>query len=360
MSFHILHAFNRFTKLVLPIYNNNNKSFLDLSWSEHMNKQLAKILDHIGLSLLHRQKSNKSHFCANLSGVPTGDQNALEAFYPVPDLPNIKLKELHQEPSYKLWKYSYNSQVYIEDDRTNISTGLFFENQSNYNPRHVIFVHGWRMNSFEKIENIFLAPFKRLGYNMYFFTLPYHHERASSHSLYNGELMISANINRTLLAVKQAITDIRALINWIKKNQSGQVTLIGISLGGFITNLTSVVEEQIDTLVSIMYINSIAGAVWDTVPGKYIRQDLERNGFTYEQLKHCWAITDASLFQPKISKEKILLLSGKYDQYVSIEDTDRLWKAWGKPKRIIYDYGHAGIIFNKKQIRDDVINFLKD
>ncbi|WP_418790346.1 alpha/beta hydrolase [Phosphitispora sp. TUW77] len=325
-----------------------------------MNKQLAKLIDHIGLSLLHRQKSKKSHFFVDFSEIPIPDQNALKDFYLVPDLPNIKLKELHAEPSYKIWKYYYDSQLSTEDDRTNINTGLFYENQSNNNPRHIIFVHGWRMDDFKKIENIFLATFKRLGYNMYFLTLPYHHERASTHSLYNGELMISANINRTLLAVKQAVTDIRAMIHWIKKNQSGQVALIGISLGGFITNLTSVVEEQIDTLISIMYTNSLACSVWNTAPGKYIRQDLEQNGFTYEQLKHYWAITDASLFQPRISREKILLLSGKYDQYVSSEDTDRLWKAWGKPKRIIYTFGHAGLIFNKKQIRDDVIDFIKN
>ncbi len=60
----------------------------------------------------------------------------------------------------------------------------------------------------------------------------------------------------------------------------------------------------------------MAYSVWNTIPGKFIKQDFMGNDFTYEQLKKCWAIIEPSLFKPKISQDRILLFSGLYDQYV--------------------------------------------
>lgn len=58
-----------------------------------------------------------------------------------------------------------------------------------------------------------------LGWNMYYYSLPYHFEREPENSLYSGELMISANIDRTIESTRQAIVDLRALIHWIKANK---------------------------------------------------------------------------------------------------------------------------------------------
>lgn len=54
--------------------------------------------------------------------------------------------------------------------------------------------------------------------------------------------MVSANVERTVEATRQAVADLRTLIKWIKENKNGPLILIGISLGGVITNLTSLVE----------------------------------------------------------------------------------------------------------------------
>ena len=108
-----------------------------------------------------------------------------------------------------------------------------------------------------------------------------------------------------------------------------------------------------------MYANSIAYSIWKTIPGKYIQKDLLSHGFTYEKLKSYWSITDPSCFKPIIPIQNILLLSGVYDLYVVNEDTDLLWEAWGRPKRILYPCGHAGIVFNRKKIAEDVIHFIK-
>ena len=98
---------------------------------------------------------------------------------------------------------------------------------------------------------------------MYYFTLPYHFEENPINP-YSVEYMVSANIERTVQATKQAVADLRALIKWIKTNKNGPLILIGISLGGFITNLISLVEEEIDVLASIFYANRLSYSIWNT------------------------------------------------------------------------------------------------
>ncbi|KFM95655.1 hypothetical protein DJ93_5581 [Bacillus clarus] len=172
--------------------------------------------------------------------------------------------------------------------------------------------------------------------------------------------MISANIERTVHASRQAVMDLRALIQWIKVNKSGPVILIGISLGGFITNLTALVESKIDALASIFYANRMSHSIWKTQPGKYIKEDLQKHGVSYGDLSNCWEIIEPSHSSPKIDKENILLISAKYDQYVDINDTEYLWNSWERPKRYVYNYGHAGIVLKRNRIATDTLNFIQN
>ena len=77
--------------------------------------------------------------------------------------------------------------------------------------------------------------------------------------------MISADIDRTNQSIKQAIVDLRVLIQWIKQNKKGSVILVGISLDGFITNLATTLESEIDALVSIFYANRLSYSIWNTI-----------------------------------------------------------------------------------------------
>ncbi len=149
------------------------------------------------------------------------------------------------------------------------------------------------------------------------------------------------------------------MINWIKRNKKGPVILIGISLGGFITNLTALVEQEIDVLVSIFYANRLSYSIWNTNPGKFIRADLEFHGVTYEELVQHWKIIEPNQAMPIMNKENILLIAAKYDQYVHFQDTDYLWSSWDKPTRYMYHTGHAGIVLRRKKIAFDTIEFIR-
>ena len=56
-----------------------------------------------------------------------------------------------------------------------------------------------------------------LKWNMYYFTIL----KENPIDPYSVEYMVSANIERTLQATRQAVADLRALIKWIKANKRG-------------------------------------------------------------------------------------------------------------------------------------------
>ncbi|PFK39140.1 alpha/beta hydrolase [Bacillus cereus] len=316
----------------------------------------SKVIDLCALYDMHRKRSKEFQYNSNSVVILNED---IKSFYKI-NLNEVDIEfdmARSEDKRYEVGKFKYKSSIQLDNQRNDIVTGeVFIHDKESPN---IVFVHGWRMDSNERVKKIFHDKMLDLTWNMYYFTLPYHFEREPKDSLYSGEFMVSANIERTVKCTQQAVVDLRALIQWIKENKKGPVILIGVSLGGFITNLTSLVESEIDGLVSVFYANRLSYSIWNTVPGKYIRKDLEHHGVTYEGLKRFWKITEPSQALPVVSKEQILLISGKHDQYVLGEDTDYLWETWGKPTRYIYNCGHAGIVLKRNKIVHDTIQFIR-
>lgn len=317
-----------------------------------------KWIDQCALHRLHKKKSKNPHF-AHADSYPDSHQLPEDYYHP-PDIPDFHFQKdsIGLQSGYQSGVYSFSSQIESGDTINDEVSGEYFEPSKNVADTHVVFVHGWRMNSIQRISKIYLRQMMAKKWNLYFFSLPYHRNREPVHSLYGGELMVSANLDRTLQAIQQAVSDLRALIRWIKQEKQGKVILIGISLGGFLTNLTATVEKEIDTLVSVFYANRLSYSVWNTIPGRYIQAEIESHGITEQQLADYWAITDPSRFKPLVPKERILLFTALYDQYVAIEDADRLWESWDRPARHVYPCGHAGLALCKSRIGRDTLAFL--
>lgn len=317
----------------------------------------SKIVDQYALNSLHKTRSKDFQYTYIPAQIPeTKDRETFYKAHPA----DVSFDMSYSKKNYKTGTFGFKSLVPSGDPSNDYLTGEAFLNKNEDAP-NVVFVHGWRMDSLDRIKKMFNNRIMNdLKWNMYYFTLPYHFQRKPENSFYNGEYMISANINRTLQSIRQAVVDLRALIQWIKANKKGPVILIGVSLGGFITNLTAILETEIDALVSIFYANRLSYAIWNTIPGKFIREDLEHHGVNYKDLIKYWQITEPNQAIPKMDKDNILLISAKYDQYVDLEDANYLWESWEKPKRYVYNCGHAGIVLNRKKIAMDTLSFLKD
>lgn len=322
-----------------------------------MNSFVAKLADSYALYNTHKIYSKKDHFYYYKDEVLKMNSDFYK-FHFDPIMPDVNFEYFDRIDSYAVGKLSFSSQVDNGDSNKN-AIFYFKKNMTMKENINVILVHGWRSQSTNTLNSIFENGFICKGYNIYSYILPFHIDRSTKDSLYSGELFLSGNVNRTLKAMQQAVNDIRALIKYMKWNKVGKVILIGVSLGGCITNLICEVEKDIDALVSIVYASDLSLSIFETIPGKYIRQDFIRNGFDKEMLSECWRVINPKLYKPVIPKENIFLISGKYDKYISLKDADELWNDWGRPERLLYNCGHSGTRLCKTKIRNDTLDFLK-
>ncbi|MGI2763197.1 alpha/beta hydrolase [Bacillus cytotoxicus] len=251
----------------------------------------SKLIDLCALYDLHKKRSKEYQF----SGGAEMDFEDINEFYKVDQSIDIQFyNEVSDLQKYEIAKFEYQSLIESGNPFNDLVSGEAYLNKNEDAP-NVIFVHGWRMDSNERVKKIFHEKMIDLDWNLYYFTLPYHFAR----------------------------------------------------------------EPEIDVLTSVFYANRLSYSIWNTNPGKYIKKDLSVHGVTYEELVESWEITEPSQATPIMNQENILLISAKYDQYVHMKDTSYLWEAWNKPMRYIYNCGHAGIVLKRKQIALDTIGFIR-
>jgi hypothetical protein len=318
------------------------------------NRLFSVMADYIGLYMLHQKKSKQYHYSHKL-GEFGHLMSMVQGEIEIPELTCTKFE--HSSSSYEQGKYYFRSLIQSGFPINDQASGISYTCPSD-EPVHVIIVHGWRMSSHDRIYRIFLDSLMQRNYQLYFPYLPYHFDRAPQEMAFNGEYLVSANVDRTIEGVWQAIADLKVLIRSIKGKKPGKIIVIGVSLGGYFTNLLAAFDKNIDLLISVMYANSLAHSVYHTIPGRYIRKDFIRHGFTSGQLSEAWQGIEPANYIPLLERDRILLLSGRYDQYVDFMDSERLYEAWGHPNRLVYNCAHSGLVFKKKEILADVLDFI--
>lgn len=319
-----------------------------------MKSIFATIGDNYGLFDFHKKFSEETQFYYDEKEVLEFNSNYLE-FYAKPKVPQVFFQQNKVEKEYSYGKLKFLSQV---DNEECNKYAIVDYKRNDKNKDNVIMIHGWRSESFHNLDKVFLKSFLERKYNIYNYILPFHMDRCPKESLYGGEYFLSANVNRTLKSVQQSVSDIRALISYIKENSEGKVILIGLSLGGQVANLVAETEKDLDLLISLFYANDLSYTIHNSIPGKYIKRDFNKNNFNKDMLSNSWSIINPTLRKPLIKKEKILLVSGKYDKYVLGDDTNKLWESWNHPERYYYDCGHSGIVLCRRRIKNDILRFI--
>lgn len=134
-------------------------------------------LDHIGLSLLHIKKSQISHFKSYGKSFSIKNKSDLSKIYPNPNVPHISFKEIDSKNNYQISKFYFESPLKSDYDSNNLVSGTYYSCKSS-SPIHVIFVHGWRMESWDKVNKLFLKSFQKFQFHIYQINLPFHFDRS--------------------------------------------------------------------------------------------------------------------------------------------------------------------------------------
>jgi pimeloyl-ACP methyl ester carboxylesterase len=126
--------------------------------------------------------------------------------------------------------------------------------------------------------------------------------------------MVSANIGRTIQAVRQAVMDIRRAVDWLQAQGVRQVGVMGSSIGSCVSWLAFIHDERLEAGVFNMVSSWFGDVVWRALTTSHLRVALETE-LTAEEVREAWWSISPSAHAGRLAgvRRPVLLISARYD-----------------------------------------------
>lgn len=186
-------------------------------------------------------------------------------------------------------------------------------------------IHGYRGGNFFLEERAFAARyFYEHGLDVALFTLPFHGLRAPD----GPPRWPGPNIGRLNEGFGQAMSDLRALVAWLRQRNGARILVMGMSLGGYSTSLYSTVEP-VEFAAPMIPVGSMADLFWDWGQGGKARDRAEREGVTVELLREAMKIHSPLERRPRVPSDRMLVVVAHADKIAPPEHGVRLAQHFG-------------------------------
>jgi pimeloyl-ACP methyl ester carboxylesterase len=198
--------------------------------------------------------------------------------------------------------------------------------------RALVYVHGW-LEPGPWVEEAVLLPrlYDALGVDVLHVQLPFHGARNPRSALFHGEFFWSADLVRSIEAVRQSCNDARTLVTWLRAQGYEEVGVTGISLGGSIAMVLACVDPTPDYIVPIVSHLQLGEAVEDAPILWRMKADLERFGVDRVRRKAIFGRLGIASLLPTLAPERQLWIMARDDAYIAAPLVEAQWRAWGEP-----------------------------
>src|SRR6266571_5619594 len=273
-------------------------------------------------------------------------------------VPRVDAHPVGRIPGADVLRFTFPTLHPMKFPETNVAVGRFYRNRRPRAPV-VIISHGWAHKTLRTVEHLYVRPFVRAGFSVAFIAHPLHFERTPP-GTYSGELVVSADVVLTVEAFRQGVIDMLATANWLRAEGHGAVGVFGYSLGGYLAGIMAAVRDDWAFAVLGGAGDSPVSPILDTPLGRNIREDLDACGMLDRgKLERAWRVISPAAFRPRLPKERILLIAGRYDRIMLPASVRRLWRAWGRPRIQWMNRGHYALLATNRGLMSHAIPFMK-
>lgn len=168
---------------------------------------------------------------------------------------------------------------------------------------------------------------KELGLNLIFPTLPMHGPR--KRYTVSGRGILTGDVMDSVLALSQAIWDIRRILTWVRRQGDAQPGVLGASLGGYTAGLLAGVEEDLAGAVLAIPAADLTSLLWwHAAAGS--RRRAEQAGLTPDNMARVMRVVSPLHVTPCIDKARRYVFAGLVDSLVPAMEVIKLWEHWDR------------------------------
>jgi dienelactone hydrolase len=177
--------------------------------------------------------------------------------------------------------------------------------------RAVILLPHWNADALA--YNSLCRVMNMIGIAVLRLSMPYHDIRMPAETS-RADYAVSANIGRTLDAVRQGVVDIRSCIDWLETQGYSQFGIVGTSLGSCYAFIAAAHEPRLRVAAFNHASTYVADVVWHGQSTRHIRQGIEQE-IDLDRLRQAWLAVSPMSYFNQFSRwsKKSLIVYAKYD-----------------------------------------------
>ena len=205
----------------------------------------------------------------------------------------------------------------------------------------VIMLHSL-MSASDAGYRVWARRFNALDWNAAFVHLPFHYSRRPPGHL-NGELCFTADLMLTGDTLRQAVVEIRQLLEWLRAEGSLEFGLLGTSYGGWLGALVASLEPGLRFLALLAPMVNAGHALYEGPSSWTIWRQLERAGLERSLLdRHAHLSSPLRALPAGDAAERTLIFGGTFDRIVRLTDLVALRDAWPGSELVTVPQAHFG------------------
>jgi hypothetical protein len=213
----------------------------------------------------------------------------------------------------------------------------------------VIFLHAL-MSSHDIGYCRIAARLNRRGWNAALMHLPYHYSRAPRGHL-NGALALTSNLQQNAETLRQAVTEVRQLMEYFRGYGCPDFGMIGTSYGGWVGALVSFLEREFRFVTLLQPIADVEHAIWKSPASSMMRKILLAAGFRPGVSRRHAHLTSPLDGRPACEGKRVVIIGGRYDTIVPPVVLKGLAVVWPESRFILVEQGHFGYAAMREALR---------
>lgn len=184
-----------------------------------------------------------------------------------------------------------------------------------------------------------------LGWNVAAIVLPVHGSRRSS--TIGGEDFLGFDLMNSVHALAQSVWDVRRLLSWVRTRQPTALALHGVSLGGYITALTTCFDGDLDAAIAGIPVCDLPALLERQSPAHVRRRALE-HGVLGDCAEDVHRVVSPVAMASLIDPDRRFVFAGLGDRMAVPTQAHALWEHWERPTICWFPGNHVGYLWSAK------------